>query len=365
MAQVLAINCGSSSLKVSLFSETFERLFDRKVGVSSISEIEHNLSKIFQEIDTSKVSHIGHRVVHGADLFRKTTKIDDKVITALQTLAPLDPLHADAALSGIKSSMQHFAKSVVQYAVFDTAFHSNMPVVAKRYAISSHHSIQRYGFHGISHGFLWSRYVEHTGKRQGKVITLHLGNGCSMAAIDAGRSIDTSMGFTPSEGLVMGTRAGDIDSSVISYLSEKEGKTANQITHELNFTSGLLGLSNSSSDMQHLLAAYDRDNACRLAVDLFCYRVKKYLGAYMAALGSVDAIIFSGGIGENAPKIRSNILQNMSWLHIALDEAANQKCYNLAPSQVFEISSSSSGIPLFIIATNENLAIAKEMATFF
>ncbi len=325
---ILAINAGSSSFKCSVFT-------------SNLQQIAYNNCKTLQEL----VSYfktiksplcIGHRVVHGGGHYREPTLITPEVIDNLQTLAELAPLHNGPSIQVIQAAREFFGESIPQVAVFDTAFFKNMPKESRYYAIpwdlAERYEIERFGFHGISHSYLWDSYVAKTGKKDAKILSLHLGAGCSICATKAGIAQDTSMGFTPNEGLIMATRSGDINPEVIHFLAKKEDKTVDEVLGMLNFQSGLLGLSGESSDMQTLLTLYNTHERSRLAIDFFIYRIVKYIGAYIAILGGIDAIIFSGGIGENSPQIRQMILDK---LHVFGD------------------------IEVFVIPTNENLSIAK------
>jgi acetate kinase len=253
-------------------------------------------------------------------------------------------------------------------AVFDTAFHQTMPEVARRYALplelAERHRIRRYGFHGIAHASLANGYAACTGNHleQVRLITLQLGNGCSVAAIAQGRSVETSMGFTPLEGLVMGTRSGDVDASIVSYLSEREKVEAPEVEQWLNERSGLLGLSGRSNDMRELLrvAEQEKDKRAGFAIELFCYRVRKYLGSYLAVLGGADAILFGGGIGENAPEVRDRICKNMEWCGLRISPDRNQKAVGLSPGRAEEISTDESRLPAYVVAADEETWIARE-----
>lgn len=313
------------------------------------------------------VAVIGHRFVHGGNR-SSSVVIDDTVLTELHGLSSLAPLHNDPALKNINVCRAYFPSSVLQVAVFDTAFHATLPPVASMYAIDQTlartYGIKRYGFHGISHAFLWNTY--HAKRpNQGKVITMHLGNGCSIAAIDNGRSMDTSMGFTPLEGLVMATRSGDIDPAVVEFLCMHEGKSVQQIIELLNNSSGLLGLSEIHSEMQILIDLYEKKEAARIAVDLFCYRVAKYVGAYMIVLEGVDALIFSGGIGENAPFIREQIVRRLEWLGIGLNKKKNRRVAAPEPGAMHKISSVRSLVEVYVIGTDENRYIAQEVVNVY
>jgi acetate kinase len=309
-----------------------------------------------------KIDAVGHRVVHGGDRFVAPTLIDDSVILAIEELCELAPLHNPAALEGIKAAREALGPGVPMVAVFDTAFHSNLPDYAYTYALpyemAQRHKIRRYGFHGTAHEYMLGQYVQIRGvtPAEATVITLQLGNGCSAAAIRRGRSVDTSMGFTPLEGLVMGTRSGDLDPSIVGYLAEKEGVSVPDVEEWLNECSGLLGISGSASDMRSLLAAMQKgDKRAVLAIEVFCYRVRKYIGAYVAALGGADAIIFGGGIGENSPHIRAHILDGMEWCGVKLDKERNEA----TSGKEGEISASDSAIGVYVILVNESLLIAQ------
>ncbi len=311
------------------------------------------------------INAVGHRVVHGAERFKKSAIIDDEVIKGIEDCIDLAPLHNPANLKGIYAARELFGPGVPQVAVFDTAFHSLMPEVSYLYAIPyqlyRRHKIRRYGFHGTSHRYVAYRYRLLTGKDQQNtnVITLHLGNGCSAAAIKNGISIDTSMGMTPLEGLVMGTRSGDIDPAIIEYLALKEAMSITEIDALLNKQSGLLGVSGLTNDMRDLLAEEKEhnDRRAKLAIDIFCHRVKKYIGAYLAEMNGADAIIFTGGIGENSPDIRSRICSGLDWLGIEIDEELNKQTVS---GKEGEISKKGARIRTFVIPTNEELLIARD-----
>lgn len=359
MNHILTINAGSSSFKCALFKQEADSLvLVRALTTKTFEE----LIALFPSIPAP--SSIGHRIVHGANLYKESTLIDSSVVEALSKLTELAPLHNGPSVKAIEACLTHFGTKIPQVAVFDTAFYRAMPEHSRYYAISKElsdtYGIWRFGFHGISHAFLWDTYLSHTKQGTAKVITLHLGAGCSATSIASGRPIDTSMGFTPNEGLVMATRSGDIDPEVVCYLSEKENKSEEEILGLLNFKSGLLGLSGISSDMQTLVSLYDSHKGARFAIDLFCYRIIKYLGAYIAVLGGCDAIIFSAGIGENAPMIRKLIIDQMRWLGLILDDALNGKAVNMSPGAIIKISPQVSKAAVYVIGTDENRQIALE-----
>jgi acetate kinase len=308
---------------------------------------------------------VGHRVVHGAEKFTKSVIIDETVVRGIEDCIELAPLHNPANLKGIKAAQDLLGAGVPQVAVFDTGFHSTMPETSYLYAIPyqlyRRHKIRRYGFHGTSHRYVAYRYRQLTGKdlESTNIITIHLGNGCSACAIKNGMSLDTSMGLTPLEGLVMGTRGGDIDPSVIEFLSHKEAMSLNEIDALLNKQSGLLGLSGLTNDMRDLLAEEQehQDRRAKLAIDIFCLRVKKYIGAYLAEMGGADAIVFTGGIGENSPQIRQRICGGLQNLGIELDEATNAQLYG---GKEGETGSPNGKIKVLVIPTNEELLISRD-----
>ena len=312
----------------------------------------------------AQIEAVGHRVVHGGERFQHSTLVDDAVWRGLEELIDLAPLHNPHNLRGITAARTVLGVGVPQVAVFDTAFHHSLPESAYIYAIPyqfyRRYRVRRYGFHGTSHRYVAYRYRQLTGKtrEQTRIITLHLGNGASACAIAAGSSIDTSMGFTPLEGLVMGTRSGDLDPAILDFISAKEGLSPREVDSLLNKQSGLLGISGLTSDMRELLAeeAENGDRRARLAIDLFSYRVKKYLGAYLAAMNGADAVVFAGGIGENSPGVRARICANLDWLGIQLDEARNGA---LVGSEG-RIDREGSRVALWVIPTDEELLIARD-----
>jgi len=308
---------------------------------------------------------VGHRVVHGGQRFRESVRVDAEVIAAIEDMFELAPLHNPANLKGIHAATELLGAGMPQVAVFDTAFHASMPETSYLYAIPYSHyrrfGLRKYGFHGSSHRYIAYRYRKLRGvpKESVNIITLHLGNGCSACAIREGRSFDTSMGFTPLEGLVMGTRAGDVDASVVGWLAEKEGLSAADVESMLNKQSGLLGISGLTSDMRELLAeeAENGDRRARLAIDIFCQRVRKYIGAYFAELGGADAIVFSGGIGENSAAIRERICRGLVALGLELDATRNAR-----DGSARVISTDASRLQAWVIPTDEELLIARDTA---
>jgi len=392
--KILVINCGSSSIKYQLIhsddQETLcKGLVERIGAVTSIIKQEWQgeklikksltldnhavaLKKIMEMLVNADNDHlhsldeieaVGHRVVHGGETFKDSVLIDEFVEEAIQEAFDIAPLHNPPNLQGIKAAKEHLP-NIPHVAVFDTAFHQTLPAEAYLYGIPNRlyrrYKIRRYGFHGTSHYYVSRRYYKLAGvnKKGSKIITCHLGNGASITAIKDGKSIDTSMGFTPLEGLVMGTRSGDIDPSILFYLIEKEELSLANVHALLNKHSGLLGLSGYAADMRDLIEeAEDGDKRSQEAIDVFCYRAKKYIGAYAATMNGVDAIIFTGGIGENAPLIRSKILSGMDAFGIQIDE---QKNNDTQDDQL--ISSTDSKVGVYVIPTNEELVIAIDAA---
>lgn len=316
----------------------------------------------------TQVEAVGHRVVHGGDRFSEAVRVNASVLAEIERLTELAPLHNRAALAGIRGARASLGADFPMVAVFDTTFHRAMPAVASMYAIphdlAARHGIRRYGFHGIAHASMAAGYAALTGRppEEVRLITLHLGSGCSVTAIRGGRSVDTSMGFTPLEGMVMGTRSGDLDPALVPYLARREGVDADTVEGWLNERSGLLGVSGLSHDMRALLAAAERepDGRAALAIELFCYRARKYVGAYLAALGGADAVLFGGGIGEQAPDIRARICAGMEWGGLRLDPARNAEAVGLAPGQGARIGPEDAGLPAYVIAVDEERWIARE-----
>lgn len=309
------------------------------------------------------IEAVGHRVVHGGEEFTKSTLVTDDVRRHLEALIDLAPLHNPHNLRGIDAARAILGPGVPQVAVFDTAFHTTLPETAFVYAIPyqlyRRYRVRRYGFHGTSHRYIAYRYRELTGRRREatRIVTLHLGNGASACANLGGKSVDTSMGFTPLEGLVMGTRSGDVDPAVLEFVATKEGLSLRDVEMMLNKQSGLLGVSGLTSDMRELLAeeAENGDRRARLAIDIFCYRVRKYIGAYLAAMNGADAIVFAGGIGERSPAIRARICAGLDWLGIRVDDAKNR-----ALNGDGRIDADGSRVEVWVIPTDEELLIARD-----
>jgi acetate kinase len=312
----------------------------------------------------SDIEAVGHRVVHGGERFRRSVRIDGSVISEMEDMIELAPLHNPANIKGIEA-VTEILGDIPQTGVFDTAFHHSLPDRAYLYALPywvyRRYKIRRYGFHGTSHRYVAHRYRQLTGldKAGTNIITLHLGNGASACAIKGGRSIDTSMGFTPLEGLVMGTRAGDMDPAILDFLAAKEGLSDSAMQTMLNKQSGLQGISGITNDMRELLAEAEENDDRRawLAIEIFSYRIRKYIGAYLAAMGGADAVIFTGGIGENAAEIRHLVMQDMDWAGIRIDAHANT---SLGRGDAGRITTEDSHTHAWVIPTNEELLIARD-----
>jgi acetate kinase len=313
---------------------------------------------------TQTLAAVGHRVVHGGDRFTATTPITPQVIAAIEALTDLAPIHNPSALEVIRAARAELSSELPMMAVFDTVFHQTMPDRAKLYGLpwelAERYQIHRYGFHGISHQYLATRYADLTQTPWDTVniITLHLEGGCSITAIKAGQVIDTSMGFTPLEGLIMGTRCGDLDPAIVGYLARQEQSSIADIEDILNHKSGLLGLSGVSHDTRDLMAQYDQNPRIRSALDVFCYRIRKYIGAYLAAIEGTDAVVFGGGIGENTAFVREQVCEGLTWCGLHLDSGQNQAVIDCEG----QISTDTSQLHAYVIPTDEALAIAYETA---
>jgi acetate kinase len=323
------------------------------------------LERIFATLGATPFAAVGHRVVHGGEEFTESVVLDDAAVAKIQNCADLAPLHNPANLLGIESARRRYS-DIPHVAVFDTAFHQTLPARAYLYAIPyelyQRFKIRRYGFHGSSHRYVAAEAARRLGRplEQLELVTAHLGNGCSACAVSRGKSVDTTMGLTPLEGLVMGTRSGDVDPNLHQFLVEHTGRDLTHVTELLNQKSGLLGLSGSSNDMRTLLGARERgDTLARLAVDVFCYRLAKALLALCAALDRLDALVFTGGIGENAAAVRAETVARLAVLGVALDPERNLR--HGAETQGV-ISAPSSSLPVLVVNTNEELVIAREAA---
>jgi len=387
--KVLVINSGSSSIKYQLFqmpqqevicSGLVERIglenaaIHYKTNTFSLDEVQEipnhkvGLEKVVSLLmdaengvisSTDDIEIVGHRVVHGGSSFANTTEINDEVKKKIKSLIALAPQHNPANLQGIEIAEAIFTKAT-QVAVFDTAFHQSIPEKAHRYAIADYfydvEKIRLYGFHGTSHKYVSEKAIAYLGTEKNKIITIHLGNGCSMTAIKDGKSIDHSLGFGPVNGLIMGTRSGDIDQTIIFYLIESLGYTPEEVNRVLQKESGMYGLT-GFSDLREIEAEAAKGNSdCQLALDMNVYRIKKYLGAYIAALNGVDAIVFTAGIGENSPYIRRKVCEDMDFFGLDLDVEKN----NIRAKKLTEVHTDSAKVKILVIPTNEELEIAKQ-----
>ncbi|MDY0231126.1 MAG: acetate kinase [Candidatus Saccharicenans sp.] len=401
---VFVLNCGSSSVKFQIINtdlDMFENDSDHRVAKGLIERVgkddaiirleaegqeavkavepihDHReailrIKKWMEDPNTKiqgihswdDIQAIGHRVVHGGEKFTKSVKIDKDVLSEIEECSDLAPLHNPANLKGIQACYEIFGDKILQVAVFDTAFHSTMPEEAYMYAIPleyyEKYKVRRYGFHGTSHRYVAYRYrkLVKIPREEVNVITLHLGNGCSAAAIQKGKSINTTMGLTPLEGLVMGTRSGDIDPAIIEYLFNKGIGSVAEIFNILNKKSGLMGVSGISNDMRDLeKAAAEGHHRAQLALKIFALRVKKYIGAYMAEMNGVDAIIFTAGIGENSVLIRKMVCEGLENLGLELDDELNKQAVG---GKCLKISKEGSRVAVWVIPTNEELLLARD-----
>jgi acetate kinase len=400
---VLVINAGSSSLKFQVIATDLERIrhgndellcrgqVERIGGEAILTAQSHDglrqkLTAPIRDIsaaldyvlrwlasDHSGIDQIrslrdiqaaGHRVVHGGELFQESVIITDEVIKGIEDCIDLAPLHNPNNLRGIRAVREILGPATPQVAVFDTAFHTSIPEYAYLYAVPYHlyrrYRIRRYGFHGTSHRYVAFRYRTLLGmtREQTNIITLHLGNGCSAAAIREGRPIDTSMGMTPLEGLVMGTRSGDVDPAIVNLIASKEALSPHEVDAVLNTQSGLLGISGLTNDMkvlEHELREHD-DRRVRLALEVFCHRVRRYIGALMASMGGADAVVFTAGIGEHSREIRARICTGLEWAGLTIDAARNEQTVG----REGRISTDESTVHAWVIPTNEELLIARD-----
>jgi acetate kinase len=392
--KILIINCGSSSLKYSFYDTADKSLQAHgqveRIGIAGTRHAyrgprgeaardlpEGGYEAAFEAMlaaliakDTgmiagaADVSLVAHRVVHGGERFTEATLITDEVLGRIEALDPLAPLHNPVNVAGIRA-MRRLIPTAPQIAVFDTAFHHTLPAHAYLYglpyALYEKHSIRRYGFHGTSHAYVSLRAAQYLGRRPGelKIISCHLGNGSSVCAVDRGRSVDTSMGFTPAEGLIMGTRCGDVDVGVLAFLERTEGRTASESEEMLNKESGLLGLSGISSDMREILDAADAGGArALLALQAYCYRVRKYVGAYIAALGGLDVLVFTAGIGQGSHVVRAMALEGLGGMGLRIDDRRNRDARGF--DAVCRISTDDSPIVVLVVPTDEERMMARE-----
>ncbi|MTI33350.1 acetate/propionate family kinase [Xanthovirga aplysinae] len=394
--KILVINSGSSSIKYKLFEMEGEEVLSsgivERIGLP-MGKISHkvfdkdgNEKKAFKELvvpnhqvglnevvhllldnqvgvisDTSEISAVGHRLVHGAEYFSDTTLITDEVMEKVEEVSPLAPLHNPPNLEGVKVCKEIFPYAK-QVGVFDTAFHQSMPDFAYRYAIPTHlyeeEHIRAYGMHGTSHLYVSKKAIEHLDLqgKESRIITIHLGNGCSMTAVKDGKCVDCSMGFSPLSGLIMGTRSGDIDPAVIFYLHDKVGMSMGEINELLNKKSGMLGLT-GHSDMRDIeQECHQGDSNAKLATQMYAYRIKKYIGTFLAALNGVDGIVFTAGVGENDSKVREMAVEGLENLGIFLDPVKN----NLRAKQIEEVQAEASKVKILVIPTDEELEIAQQ-----
>ena len=400
---VLVLNAGSSTLKFQLVRTDAERMAangDEKLAGGTIERIggeavytvrgpsgnpqrgteqlrDHRAAVDFvvkwvvSEVSatgftkTADIEGVGHRVTHGGEQFRRSVRIDEAVIRGIEETIDLAPLHNPNNLRGIHAARSALGTGVPQVAVFDTAFHQTIPERAYLYALPyqfyRRHRVRRYGFHGTSYRYIGHRYRMLTGRsrEETKVIALHLGNGASVCAIDAGVSVDTSMGFTPLEGLIMGTRSGDLDPAILDYVAAKEGLSLSEVEGVLNKQSGLLGISGLTNDMRELLAEAEEhdDRRAWLAIEMFCYRIRKYIGSYLAAMDGAQAVLFAGGIGENAAPVRAMVCEGLQWMGVKLDDARNRATINGAEGK---ISTDDSRVEVWVVPTDEELLIARD-----
>ena len=390
--KVLVINCGSSSLKYQLIDMDGEKVLCKglceRIGMES-SMITHEANgtkattpaifpthtEAFAEVvkkmttgegkcidDVSEINAIGHRVVHGGEKFKESCLITDEVIETIRELSPLAPLHNPAGILGIEAARKVFG-NVPMVAVFDTAFHSTMPPKAYMYAIPyeyyEKYGVRRYGFHGTSHRYVSKTAAEYLGKKpeELKIVTCHMGNGSSIAAVDGGKVLDTTMGMTPLSGLIMGTRSGDMDPSIPGFIENATGMTPTEFDAVMNKKSGFLGISGVSSDKRDLDAAAESGNErAKLANDMLIYQVKKYIGGYAAAMGGLDCLVFCGGIGENDEGVRAGVCRDMEFLGIQIDEEKN----NTRGQDILDLTVPGAKVKVLVICTNEELMIARD-----
>lgn len=401
---ILVLNCGSSSVKFQLIATDLEQITDNsdrrlargnieRIGGEAIVTLEatgHDSERSTAALRDTRatveliirwacseesgvadiqsiadIHAVGHRVVHGGERFNRSVVITDEVLRGIEDCIDLAPLHNPTNIKGILAAREVFGRGLPEVAVFDTAFHQTLPEHAYLYAIPyqlyRRHRIRRYGFHGTSHRYVAYRYRQLRGiaREETNVITLHLGNGCSIAAIRGGDSVDTSMGLTPLEGLVMGTRSGDLDPAIVDFVAAKEGLSSQDVETLLNKQSGLLGISGLTNDMRELLAEAheNNDRRARLAIEIFCYRARKYIGAFLAAVGGADAIVFTGGVGENSAEIRAKICGGLEWMGLELDAERNSAHHGGHEGIITKDSSSLAG---YVIPTDEELLIARD-----
>ena len=395
--KILVINAGSSSIKYQLIDMTDETLLAKgqcdRIGIEGGNFKHVNIAKdITYKVDVQMANHgegikliidaltnaehgviasmseinaVGHRVVHGGEKFSGSVIINDEIIEALKECSELSPLHNPANLTGIKACTEIMGENVPQVGVFDTGFHQTMPDFAYLYAIPyeyyEKYKLRRYGFHGTSHRYVTARAAEMLGKKPEEIniVTCHLGNGSSITAVKGGKSFDTTMGVTPLDGLMMGTRSGSIDPAIIPFLMEKEGLTAKEVDAILNKKSGILGVSQTTSDNRDIEeGARNGNERYKLIESMLCHQITKYVGGYAAAMGGVDAVVFTGGIGENNPQYRSRVGKNLEFMGVKVDEEANKKAFRTSDEN--DISAEGATVKMLVIPTNEELMIARD-----
>jgi len=390
--KVLVINSGSSSLKYQLMEMKTENVLAKgiceRIGLEQplLKHTKQGSDTLVREMDLSdhtkamsaviniltdaetgvivdmqEISVVGHRVVHGGEKFAHSVIINDEVIRSIEECVDLAPLHNPPSICGIKACMSLMPETPM-VAVFDTAFHQTVPVHAFLYALPyemyEKYRIRKYGFHGTSHQYVAQRVAELLGRNieDTKIVTCHLGNGASICAVKGGKSMDTTMGFTPLAGLAMGTRCGDIDPAIVTFLMNKLNLTSEEVNDYMNKASGMLGITGISSDFRNILAAYlDGNERAKIGLDMFCYRVENYIAQYAGVMGGIDAVVFTAGIGENNPYIRSHSVENLGFLGIKIDEEKNN-----TKADEIDISADDARVRTFVVATNEELAIARE-----
>lgn len=389
MSKTIAINAGSSSLKWQLYQMPAENVVAKgiveRIGLKdSIFTIKYGEGQKYNEVvdiddhevavkmlldklidleilaNYDEITGVGHRVVHGGETYKDSVVIDDEVMTNIEALAEFAPLHNPANLMGIKA-FKKILPDIISVAVFDTSFHATMPKHNYLYSLPMEYytdlKVRKYGFHGTSHRYVSKRAAEMLGKpiEELKIITCHLGNGASITAVDGGKSVDTSMGFTPLAGVTMGTRSGDIDPAVLPYLMDKLNINIETMVDILNKKSGLLGLTGLSSDMRDLEANYDKEEV-KVAYDVFTDRIRKYIGGYVTTMNGVDAIVFTAGIGENDAHVRNEVIKGMTWFGCKIDSEKNK-----VRGEELEISTPESKVKVLLIPTDEELMIARDV----
>ena len=389
--KILVINAGSSSLKYQLIDMTDEHVIAKgnceRIGAGGLITHKTNDKTVSYEVefpthkeaflevvkvltsgegkvldDVSEIGAVGHRVLHGGEFYKVSTLITEEVVKTIEDLSELGPLHNPPQAAAIRACRSVFGEDVPMVAVFDTSFHQTMPEKSYMFGIPyeyyEKYHIRRYGFHGTSHRYVSGHYLDMIGKKEGtKVVVCHLGNGSSITAVKDGKCMDTTMGFTPLDGIIMGTRSGGIDPSVMTYLMNKENLTPDEMSDILNKKSGFLGISGLSSDARDLVnASHEGHHRARLACEIVRYQIKKFIGAYAAAMGGIDAVLFTGGIGENSGELRAEVCEGREFMGIELDPAENEK----RTGTDHKISKEGLPVEVWVIPTNEELAIAQD-----